>query len=216
MIRSAVIALIGQRLGKRTTLDDVILSEMDLVQQTVLERNGRLQPWFLETEVATAGTTAEEERVALPTDFVMEKEEGGLWLYLANEEDPWVRLNKTDYQNMIQGHGDTPGQPEEYSLGGLYMRLRPIPDAEYVLKMIYYAAQPLPSALAVGGENVWLKYAPDLVIAEVCKLVAEKHIQDFELANTFAPDIQRAWDRLHVETEAQQHTNRSYSMGDAP
>ena len=214
MIRSAFITLVGQRLGKRTSLDDVILSEMDMAQQTVLERNGILTPWFIETEVAQVSTTAGEERVPIPSDFAKEKEEGGLFIYDGSAEQPWVRLDKDAYDYIVLKYQDSPGVPEMYSLGGMYFRVRPIPLDVYTLKMVYFATQTLPSALASDGENVWLKYAPDWFAAEVCKMVAEKHIQDLELAAKFDPDITRAMNRVRIESESQQHTNRSYSMGE--
>ena len=45
----------GKRLGNRTDLDASILLEMVMVQEQVLEGNGALLPWFLETATEHIG-----------------------------------------------------------------------------------------------------------------------------------------------------------------
>lgn len=216
MNRGQVIALIGKRLGNRTDLGADILIEMDLAQATALERNGRIVPWFLETEIASAPTTPGDERLPIPTDFAMEKETGGLFIYDASlGTEPWVKLTKDDYDALLAEFQDQQTRPKKYSLGGQYFRLKPTPDAVYTVKQIYFATVTAPSLLANDNtDNLWLRYAPDLMIAVVAKVMAEKYLQDRELGASFDGDITRAWDRLNSETEAQQHTNREYVMGD--
>lgn len=216
MTRSQIIALIAKRLLNRTDLDVDILNEMDLAQATALERNGRLLPWFLESEVATTDTVVGEERIAVPDDFAMEKEGGGLFIYDSTAGDePWIKLVKDDYDALVQTYQDAQERPSHYSLGGRYFRLKPTPNAIYPVKQIYFAQDTAPSLLVDGNAtNLWLTYAPDLMIAVVAQAIASKYLQDQELAGSFNQDITRAWDRINVETEAQQHTNREYVMGD--
>lgn len=215
MNRGSVISLIARRLASRTDLNADILLEMDLAQSTALERNGRVHPWFLETEVATATTVVGEERLTVPTDFAMEKETGGLFLYQATGTDhPWTKLVKDDYEAIVLKHQDGQGTPENYSLGGKYFRLRPIPDSIFTIKQIYFATDTPPSTLSDDNQtNLWMTYAPDLLIAVVAKTMASKYLQDQELAASFDPDLANAWGRVNIETETQEHTNRDYKMG---
>jgi len=213
MIKSAVITIIKNRLGQRTDLDDFITTELDLQQETALERNGRIVPWFMESEVASTTMEVGEQRVPIPADFAMAKEEGGLFVYRADQEEPWIPLTKVDYDDAVMKYGDQTGQPEVYSMGGDYYRMFPIPDQEYVLKQIYFQTDTPPSAVAAGSYNKWLRYAPDLVIAQMCVYLASFYMQDFDLAKVHQTALQAAWDRLHVETESQKHTGRQYQMG---
>lgn len=212
--------LVKRRLGNPTNADilEIIEGEMALVQETTLEQNGRIIPWFMETELASilvaAPSTTGDDRVELPSDFVREKADGGLFLYDAAGEEPWTKLEKRDYDELVRFFQNEVGNPQGYSIGGLYFRLRPLAETDITLKMFYYA-----KATSVAGgndtfENIWLKYAPDLLIAETAKVVAEKILQDFDLAGTFVNDIQRAWDRINTDTVAREEEGRSRNFGD--
>lgn len=214
MRKDQIIAAIINRCGQRTDLDGFIETELDLQQSTTLERSGRLIPWFLETEVATSVTTIGDERLPVPADFVREKEEGGLFLYDATQENPYQLLQKKDYDDLVVTLGEQSGKPQYYSLGGEYFRLRYIPDAEYQMKMIYWQADTPPSAIASNQYNKWMRYAPDLLIAQVSLTIASVYMQDFDLAKTLEKPLQFAWERLFIETEAHAHVNRDYNKGD--
>ena len=213
MIKSAIIETIKNRLGQRTDLDTFITTELDLQQETALQRNGRIVPWFLESEVYTHSTTASDEKLALPTGFVAEKEDGGLFLYQSGEDEPYTKLIKCDYDDAVLEYGDTVGVPKVYSLSGIYIRVRPIPDAVYSLKQIYFLEDTLPSVVALGSYNNWMRYAPDVMIAQLCVQLATFYIQDFNLAALQEKALTAAWDRIFVETEAQKHNARYYQMG---
>ena len=79
----------------RTDLNASILAEMLLVQSVHLEGQGTFTPWFLESEMSSASTVIDEERVPLPLDFLCAIEDEPLWLYDTTATPVWAKLGKT-------------------------------------------------------------------------------------------------------------------------
>lgn len=200
MFRNDLFALLAQRLGNRQDLIPRMETEVLLLQEIRLEQNVWL-PWFLETEMAWTTTTPGEERVQLPVDFLGEVEEQALWRV---DDTRLVPIQKMDYDDMLVRF-PMEGTPRAYAVGNGYLFLRPVPTEEITLRMRYLArAEPLTSNI----ENVWLKYASDVVIAELGAVLAKQHMQHGELAATFAEDAKLAWDRLYKVHIGRQETNR--------
>jgi hypothetical protein len=212
MTRTEVVTLLNYRLGNRTDLEDRILLEMAFVQDYILEGTGAFLPWFLETEMATSPIMAEEERVALPDDFLAEVEDQALWLYLEDsDENTMIELKKNDYDLLVAKYPGT-GRPQQYAIAGSYIIIKPTPDLEYTVKMRYYAKDTPISVSA--GENKWLAHAADLVMAETGKIMAENHLLNAALATSFEKAAMIARDRLYKKHEARRHSNRTYGMGE--
>jgi hypothetical protein len=210
MTRDEVVAIIAERLGQRTDLNAAIIAEMQLAQSIRLEQNGKFMPWFLLTEYSTVQTEADEPRVAVPDDFIQEEEESGLWVQ--TDAGIWIELRKASEDKAFNAYeGVEPAQPERYALAGDHLTLFPTPDKVYNLRMRYFA-QDIP--LTSDIQNKWLKYAADLVIAEVGQVLAGRHVQDQTLEAGFQMDKAAAWQRLWLMHEARMHANREYSMGD--
>lgn len=196
MIRQEAITRILSRLGRDgdTDLEAKIELEIVTVQESILEGHQWL-PWFLLTEIATETTIADEERVEIPTDFLLEDDDQALWRYDAdNTDNQWTPLKKDDLDVLRDKYPGT-GEPVAYALRNQYFVLKPTPDDAYTLKMSYYARD---TELANDDdENKWLTHAADLVIAETCILMAEEYIKDYDSAERFKIAAKRAWDRLY-------------------
>ena len=210
MTRTEAIALLAFRLGQRTDLDAAILAEMVLTQ-SVLEQEGDSIPWFLVSEMSSASTVVGEERIATPTDFLGLLEEEPMWVFDAAATPTWSALLKTSYVAMVQRF-PLLGKPRCFDLAGDYFLLRPIPDAVYGLRLRYAAADVSVSASA--GENNWLRYAPDLLIAETGAVMAGKYLQNPKLRAEFKEDALVARRRLWIKTESRLHNGRTYGMGE--
>lgn len=224
MLRDDAVALIKARLGNRTdsALDAQIVTEMIYVQENILEGAVQL-PWFLIAENATIQTRPHEERIPLPMSplFLREVDEaatddaGALFRYSQadDEEGPWVPLRKGDYGNMLVKYPQE-GRPLQYDLLGDYFRLKPTPDAQYTLRMLYYGRE---TSLSTGNiENKWLKWCGDLLIAHTGYNVATKIIGDSARAQVFAADLSVAVERAAKVFEAREHVGRTYHMGEKP
>lgn len=210
MIRDDVVTLLAQRLNNRTDLNEKIVSEMILAQSVNLEQNGKFQPWFLITEYATELAEVGENRIPQPTDFLAEVEENGI--QVQDTAGVWRFLAKGSEDTLtVKWAGAAAGLPRDYAFIGEHFTLFPTPDVNYPIRMRYAASQPSPTT---NIENAWLKYAPDLVIAEVGEKVASLHMQNPTLAGEFKVAKAEAWARLKLAHEARIHANRNYTMGE--
>lgn len=208
MIKSAVIDLIKMRLGNRTDtdIDTRINSEMDMAQYE-LEQFGIFTPWFLLSETATYTTVANEARVPIPTDMLQEYEEGALFynkLPLIKHDQDYLAVRYEDAE---------PGLPTAYALVGDYFVLYPVPNAAYAITMKYYQKDTVPSAVAVGAENRWLKYAADWLLAKTGSAIA-RYIKDADAQALFAADAQTAADRLYTKHVDRAERNSPRAKGD--
>lgn len=171
MNKGRAIALIQQVMGFRSGLDATIDTNLDDAQEQI-ETNwvwGDL-PWFMLSERSVASAIGEEERLTVPTDFVQEYEEDGLWLQLTNGGERILHKYDTDdlreaYQQSTN-YGELQPVPVEsprwYSLTGDYFRLFPKPPTTVQVKMMYYRRL----ALAVGttGTNAWYRESPKILM----------------------------------------------------
>ena len=216
MTRDDAVELILARLGQRqndAALQAAAVLEMNLAQKQ-LER-GAFKPWFLLSELRDVVTEAGEERIALPTDYLQESENGALWLV---QNGVRAELRKTDYDLGLQQY-PLPGVPKKYSLNGRYLRLHPTPDDIYSLQSQFFVSQPqitvAYNATTHGTDtNAWLTYAEDWLIAETGKALAATYTRDTELAAIFGGMAAEARTRIMTETVAREEVNYQRSMGD--
>lgn len=210
MIRDDVVALLAQRLNNRTDLNASIILEMQIAQSTRMEMNGKFQPWFLVTEYATEITDIGENRIQVPPDFINEIEESKMQI-LNPDTQKWIKLSKGDHDDLEEKWGTTSAMPQEYALMGDHFTFWPTPNQNYNIRMRYAGAD---TPLANNLENNWLKYAVDLMIAEVGSTIAATRMQNPVLAAAFEAEKGPAWARLLTMHEARMHTNREYTMGE--
>ena len=206
MKRDAAVQIINYRLGNRR-MGEIILAEMHFVQREVLEQRPWL-PWFLESELASASTQADERRVTLPPDFLMEIEEESLWI--ETPDGGLIELEKTDYDRGMRALPGS-GQPVAYTLASGYFQFFPKPDAAYKLQMRYYGKGE--SIAADNLEVSWLLHAAEVVVAEVGLVMAEKHLQNANLAGAFRMDAEKANKALYDKHVALQEVNRVRLVG---
>lgn len=207
MLRDSAVGLITQRLGNRADLAAHAVLEMQLVQ-TELE-GGELLPWFLTSPITGVDTIPNDERVALPTDFLreMEEDETSLWRHSGDER---VELPKEDYSRLVAKYGQGAGAPLKYAVVGGYLRLRPVPDDYYTLSMIYYQKD---AVLDSNIENGWLREVPDLLIAITGQRLAA-YTQNANVIALFQNDEVKARNRLIIMDTARKEASRRRSMGE--
>jgi hypothetical protein len=191
------------RFGSSTALDADILAELKLAQ-TRLETDPVL-PWSLLTELAAITLTAGESRIIVPADMIREYDGGSLEVLDAEgKEHP---IKKGIWENIrYDSRYATNALPKKYATVGGYFRLRPIPNAAYVLKMIYWKED---AVITVGAENNWLKYHPDLVIAEAGQVIATG-LKNEAAVKMFVNTAAAERTRLLIANEAREHANMEY------
>lgn len=212
MLKSQIIALIKLRLGSRTDsdLDALIEAEMDLTQMQ-LEHDSTLgDPWFLETQSTARSTSTGVATLALPTGYLGELEEGGIWIIESSGTTPLKRNRAEKLRDYFSGYENT--QPTAYAIAKV-INFFPTPDAAYSLLEIYKGSDIVPSAMAVGDTNNWMTEAPDLMIASVGMQVA-KYVKDLEAYQAFAADEAVARARVKKAITARENEGRDWIMGD--
>ena len=207
MTKAELVQLMGWRFGDRDDLGERIELELDFVQDFVLESKEWL-PWFLVTEESNATLVPHERRLPLPPDFLEEIEESALWLEL--KDGVTVELKKMEFDIAARKYPGE-GQPQVFCRVGEYYQFFPIPDYDYRVFMRYYGKDDrLRDELA---SPKWLKYAADVVMAELGKVISDKHIKDVQAAASFAADAQMAWQRLYAKHTSQQEVNMARALG---
>ena len=217
MIRDSAVDLLMGRLGNRSnaTLQQAVIDEMVFVQENVLE--GALElPWFCLSEKSYAVTTPSEERLALPSDFLAEWEEGDIFLLESDgSQTPLIRADwdVIKIQDSLKGSG----KPTHYDIGGDYYLFRKIPDDTYTIQQRYYQRQTSLAGSygdAANVENNWLKWASDWLLAETGIRVAKYRLQSEKMANLFVNDVVAARERIRLKNIAMIESNKIRSMGD--
>ncbi len=203
-----VVALVKRRMarfGSSTSLDADVVIELNQAQKR-LELNPFL-PWFLLSERSTISTVEAEARIIVPTDMIREYEEGTLWVLDAQGGEHELTKNLWD-ELKNDSRFDGTGRPKRYATVGLYFRLRPIPDAIYTLRMIYYKAQSV--IVQDGTTNQWLTWGTDLLVAEAGFILATSYTQNDKSAKMFRDMIPAEMTRLMIADEARKHANIEY------
>jgi hypothetical protein len=174
MTPQAIADSISRQMGFRTDLEPHILAEMQIAQERLEKELFHTKPWFLLTEVETT-EGCEDERLAVPADFLVEYEDGTLWIYdtVTDPTDPWIELHKDSY-DILKARLIGTGRPQCYSLVGKYFRLHPTPDQEYFFKMIYYVQDVAISSLA-SEPNLWLTHVPGMIMARTGLKIAQSY-----------------------------------------
>jgi len=209
MTRDEAVTEIQNTLGFRTDKSAEIVLALQRAQ-TKLEK-GAVLPWFLETEVASETTTKDEERVAIPTDFLREWEDDPLWYFVAGtggDADAWTELAKEDLA-FLRDKYPGKGAPIAYALDVKYFRIFPTPDAVYTLKFIYYKTDTL---LTSNVTNLWLTHFPYLMVGEAGRLFAPG-LRDKDAQRQFLEWAAEGRREMLVENEARMNSSRRFVMG---
>jgi hypothetical protein len=217
MTGAEALDLLMSRYGQRSdsNVRAISLSEMKLAQATKLERDPAARPWFLlSDDTTTYSTTGSVEYVSCPNLIGLPDEIGGVFVYDSSvtEPDKWVELVRKDYNYLrVMSGANAKAIPEAYDILNEKLYLRPIPDATYLLRVIGYIADTLPTDGAV--ENSWLRLSPDLLIAATGMEVAGKHLRDDALKALFMEEYMLARRRLMTENDQRIVGSRSLVMG---
>ena len=206
MTRDEAVADIKVQLGFKTSLDATIVTALQTAQEEA--EKAPYLPLFLRSAITTPVTIAATEAVALPTGFLREWNEDGLYYYNSSLE--YVPLVKdTIAHNRLTFPGV--GQPQGYSITEGSFLLFPTPDAVYNLKIIYYKAD---EVLSSDIENQWLRDGSKFLRGEAGKKVAFG-LRDIVAYNQFERMAFEGMKDIRDFEVAQEEEGRTVSMGGA-
>lgn len=212
MDRDAAVARIKQGLGFRDDLDTQIVGALKEARR-VLE-TGRSLPDFLLHESQSLALPAGSANVALPTGFLREFQEEGLWYTQVAEPDDVIWLEKLDF-NIGNGRflGTDPGPPEAYTLRGSTIKFWPTRDTAYTLTWSYYRRSVDLSTNV--GNNEWLADddgAPEALIGRAGMIIAGD-LQDTASLQKFSSMYAVAWAAIGNDSQLVDEENRPLAMG---
>ena len=213
MLRDDAVSILKQRMGNNNdiSLDALIVTEMQFVQETILEQGAEL-PWFL------YGTSTVTETVANPTapaGFLTESEAVPLQIYNGTR---YVKFPKGDPVDL-EGYdfNGLKAYPVAYSsadLGGADEFMIRVwgwdGTTDYSVKWNgYYAAD----ELSTNIENKWLKFAADLMIAETGAIIAAQYNAFVQFAELFAQQRATAQRRIQAKNAMWEEQNIERIVG---
>ena len=210
MTRDQGVALIKQHLAFRQTLDTEIVTNLQFAQ-TNLEA-APTKPWFLVSEDTYATLTADEERLAIPDNF-LEEVEDAVVKYRPDDwpDEPEVDLTKDQYDVLRRNFAEEEaGPPQAYALLGNYFRIFPLPDDTYTIRLIYYKRD---TTLDTNVENGWLKHVPLLLLGSAGLLIAGGPIRDKTAYDLFTNWVATGTKLLLSQNVAREMANMTMQVG---
>lgn len=208
MVRDQLVKVLAWRLGNRKDMEERIIAEMDLAQEVTLEQH-TWRPWFLAKDLEGVSLTAGDSSFALPADFLDEVEDAVLWL-VEPETGGYIECHKEGVEDLRR-FIPTAENPYAYAVDKGFVKLSQAVPAALNVSWQYMAKDALMSAANV--ETLWLKHAPDLVLAVLGAEIAGKHLQNPNLAGAFQADMGQAWQRLQALDTAKKELNQQRTMG---
>lgn len=180
------------RLGKwnDTALRATVLAEMNLVQFEY--EQGPNLPWFL-FDTRTFTVAAGDVSARFPANFIRFDDDAGyvqfkvagIW-QATSEIIPFEKISP-------QLGTITAGYPTHVSVfDQLYVYPTPLDALEGRLLAAFHDAAVQDATV----ENLWTQNVPYLLVAKTAMRVAQTHLQDFELANSFAQLVAEAEARV--------------------
>ena len=197
MTRDEAVALMKQRMGNNndTSLDALIVTEMQFVQSTLLEQAPEL-PWFLYGSQDVVEST---EEITAPTGYLREFAGTPLQVYNGNK---FVKFSKGDQVSLdAYDFNTTYAYPvayanEELNVNEVNLRVFGWDgSSNYTVRWNGYYAD---TALSTNVENKWLKFAPDLLIAETGVIISSQYNSFMQFAQIFADQKNKALARLQA------------------
>ena len=183
----------------RTDLTAMIPTFIQLAE-TRLRRELRLRVML---KVATTQTVANDSTVELPSDFLEMRD-----IHFNTDPITVLKYNTPNifYRNSFS---TITGKPVQYTLLANDFQLAPIPDTNYEVQMLYYAAPPYLSN--INTTNVFLETCPDLLLYAALG-EAEPYLMNDDRLNTWAALYQRGVDSLNVSDNQGEYAGSPLTM----
>jgi hypothetical protein len=156
-----------------------LTSQIGLAIITAIESYERTRFWFNEA-IATATTTASQNYVSLPSDFVFEYE------FQITVNTNKYRLCPIPYSEFLEksGTNSSTSQPTHYCYYADVMYLYPSPNSAYTLTLHYIKRL---TTLSVSADNNgWTNYAEEMIRQRAKADIAVNVLRDKEAINEAA------------------------------
>lgn len=207
MNRDGAVALMKQRLARFTgsVLDAYVIGELQAAQIRLEE--AEFLPWFLRLSEQLSVNKG-DRLIDLPTGFLLEID--GELPYCTRVSDGAARyLEKKDIRFLrARTNPSVEAAPRYYMLRTSKIDFGSPADAAYTLDMEYYTQD---SLLTSGtSTNLWLRHAPDYLIAEAGIVLAGNYLKNDRAAQYFMSQVVQERQKLIKKTTARDDINVDY------
>lgn len=215
LTKAEAIARVQQGLGFRSDKSDEIELELRLAQSEL--EKGQTLPWWLLSDTTTLSGSADTETVALPTGFLRFDEEVDLY-YTAPSISPRTVLigSPVDYSQLKllrvdESTGEVlTGASRWVAIWKNSLIVSPIPTESFTLTGSWYVADEDIGDLQPAETNLWLTYAP-LVVVGMAGMSIAADLEYGAAAEKFNAMYSMANARLIADAELRK--SRSYNVG---
>jgi hypothetical protein len=154
-------------------------------------------------KVSTTTCAANDSTVELPSDFLEMRD-----LHLNTNP---ISVLKYDAPNVFYRNtfSTISGKPVSYTVLAQEFQLSPIPDSNYTMQMLYYAAPPYMSSTVPS--NVFLANCPDLLLYGALA-EAEPYLMNDARLETWAALYQRGKDALSISDDQGEYAGSPLTM----
>jgi hypothetical protein len=154
-------------------------------------------------KVSTTTCAANDSTVELPSDFLEMRD-----LHLNTNP---IAVLKYDAPNVFYRNtfSTISGKPISYTVLAQEFQLSPIPDTNYTMQMLYYAAPPYMSSTTPS--NVFLANCPDLLLYGALA-EAEPYLMNDARLETWAALYQRGKDALSISDDQGEYAGSPLTM----
>ena len=154
-------------------------------------------------KVSTTTCVANDSTVELPSDFLEMRD-----LHLNTNP---IAVLKYDAPNIFYRNtfSTISGKPISYTVLAQEFQLSPIPDTNYTMQMLYYAAPPYMSSTVPS--NVFLANCPDLLLYGALA-EAEPYLMNDVRLETWAALYQRGKDALSISDDQGEYAGSPLTM----
>jgi hypothetical protein len=188
----------------RDDLSDDLATQLTTHIARACEYYANQRFWF-NAIVTTVNTVANTATVAIPTTVRR--------IDRLTIPANYVELIESTLPDLDDVGHTTVGRPERYAYYNDYVRLYPVPDAIYTLR-IYGTAQ-IAAPSSDSDTNVWTTEAQDLIVAHTKMTLSRDQFRDPEGTQLFMGAVQDSLTRLRRET-AQRLRTQLRAKADAP
>lgn len=213
LTKAQAITQVQEGLGYRNSSDGI--EDALRWAQDQLE-NGQTLPWFLRQIDDTLSGTGGNGAVSLPTGFIREDDESGVWVVVSGDAST-QHLNKTSWENLrllrtdVTTGVDYTGKPSYYALRNTTFEIAPVPANDYTVTWTYFKKA---DDLSGVTTNAWLANWPDALWSLAGMFMARK-LRDSDAYSMFQETHLLSIQLLKNEIAVREDANAEYVIGSA-
>lgn len=197
-----------RRAGDTVLRADAILEFTRMLQSW--ERSP-FNPWFLEKVATGLTTVANQQTLAIPTDYLLLVEDTDVFVVNADGDDQTLERGFHEDLENKYANADA-GLPKTYDIFANLLYFGPVPEATFAIKLKYFANTTVPPDDGATLTNAWVVNAEDFCITALASRLVQDYIKDDKRAAILTTQAAGLRAELHKYNEARKHVDMNYEI----